>query len=112
MQAQLKDAQDDLAQATALHEAAISSIETAIRAKEEIHAKIEQKKNDLEITLDADLDWSGIAVPDNVLERLRLSNYPKAQSLYATGKPAGGCEDSVEGKSENSGRHGQDNTGR
>lgn len=112
MKDRLEDARMELETATKNQTAAMESIENAAREKDEIHARIDQKKQSLQNALADDIEWSDINIPDDILVRLRNQNAPaKAEYLCPAGDSAGGCINTLERKFKNSGGYGASDSG-
>lgn len=106
-QAALTEAKKELSEAKSAYEAGQEAMEKSGRQKEEIHARISEKKDDLEISLDAAGEWDALAIPAGVWEAIQAGG-----SFRAAGAAAGRYQDTVKGGSANDGRSGAPAGGR
>lgn len=111
MNMRLEQSQCDLEQVSQEKKTAISTMENAIRGKEQVHVETSRKKKDLETSLNAVTDWSGIAIPDNVIWMLQ-NNAGEANGFCPSGNTSGRCENPSESEDQDGRGHGAPDSGR
>lgn len=101
LEAKLEATQRELEQKARAHEITLESLQKAHEGRDQVRNEIREKQAGLTQALDIELDWSGIAIPDDILDRLRERACANPDSLLPPCNPSGGYSDSIKGQSQN-----------